>query len=68
MTEAIELLEEIAGHTLRIKHGPAQAGDMQRTKADTSRLEKAVGWHPSTPLRDGLAAHWTWASAKVTTR
>jgi nucleoside-diphosphate-sugar epimerase len=68
MTEAIELLEEIAGRSLRIKHGPPQAGDMQRTKADTSRIESAVGWHPSTPLRDGLTAHWSWASAKVTTR
>jgi nucleoside-diphosphate-sugar epimerase len=68
MTEAIALLEEIAGRPLRIKHGPPQTGDMQRTKADTSRIESAVGWHPSTPLRDGLAAHWRWASAKVTTR
>jgi len=65
---ALELLEEIAGRPVRVSFGPPQAGDMQRTKADTSRLEAAVGWRPTTSLRDGLADHWRWASAKVTTR
>jgi nucleoside-diphosphate-sugar epimerase len=68
LREALELLEEISGRPLRVAYGPPQAGDMQRTKADTSRIEGAVGWRPSTPLQDGLAAHWRWASAKVTTR
>jgi nucleoside-diphosphate-sugar epimerase len=68
LREALELLEEISGRPLRVSYGPTQAGDMQRTKADTSRLESAVAWRPTTPLRDGLADHWRWASAKVTTR
>jgi UDP-glucuronate 4-epimerase len=68
LREALELLEEISGRSLRVSYGPSQAGDMQRTKADTTRIEGAVGWQPATPLRDGLAAHWSWASAKVTTR
>jgi UDP-glucuronate 4-epimerase len=68
LREALEQLEEISGRALRVAYGPPQTGDMQRTKADTSRLESAVGWEPTTALRDGLAAHWRWASAKVTTR
>lgn len=68
MTEAIALLEEIAGRKLRLTHGPPQTGDMQRTKADTTRIEKELGWRATTPLRDGLAAHWSWASGRVTTR
>jgi UDP-glucuronate 4-epimerase len=68
LREALELLEELSGRSLRVSYGPSQAGDMQRTKADTTRIETAVGWQPATPLRDGLAAHWSWASAKVTTR
>ena len=68
LRQALEFLEEVSGRPLRVRYGPPQTGDMQRTKADTSRLERAVGWSPSTPLRDGLAAHWGWASAKVTTR
>jgi len=65
LREAIGLLEEVAGRRLRVRSGPPQAGDMRRTKADTSRIERELGWRASTPLRDGLAAHWEWASARV---
>src|SRR5258708_5166719 len=68
LREALELLEEISGRPLRVNYGPPQAGDMPRTKADTSRLANPARWEPTTPLSDGLAAHWRWASAKVTTR
>ncbi len=68
MSEAIAMLEEIAGRSLRLSHGPPQTGDMQRTKADTSRIERELGWAATTPLRDGLADHWAWASGRVTTR
>jgi UDP-glucuronate 4-epimerase len=68
MSEAIATLEDIAGRQLRLTHGPPQTGDMQRTKADTTRIENAIGWHATTSLADGLAAHWSWASGRVTTR
>jgi nucleoside-diphosphate-sugar epimerase len=68
MTEAIALLEEVSGRTLRVVNGPPQRGDMQRTKADSTRIERELGWRASTPLRDGLAAHWAWASGRVTAR
>ena len=42
-----------------------QTGDNHRTKADTSRIERAIGWRATTPLREGLAEHWSWASARV---
>jgi nucleoside-diphosphate-sugar epimerase len=38
---------------------------MHRTKADTTRIEQAIGWRATTPLREGLAAHWAYASARV---
>jgi len=65
MQEALKLLEEIAGRPLQVVHAPPQTGDMRRTRADTARLERAVGWRATTPLREGLAAHWSWASARV---
>jgi UDP-glucuronate 4-epimerase len=68
MTEAIATLEEVAGRSLRVTHGPPQIGDMQRTKADTTRIEKELGWCATTPLRVGLQKHWEWASGRVTTR
>jgi UDP-glucuronate 4-epimerase len=65
LRDAVALLEEIAGRTLRVTFGPPQTGDMQRTKADTAKIERELGWRASTPLRDGLEGHWHWCSARV---
>jgi UDP-glucuronate 4-epimerase len=68
MRDALALLEEVAGRQLAVTYGPAQVGDMQRTKADTTRIEQEIGWRATTSLREGLTAHWQWASARVTSR
>lgn len=39
---------------------PMQAGDVPVTFADTTPLEEDFGFHPSTPLRDGLRAFARW--------
>jgi nucleoside-diphosphate-sugar epimerase len=65
MRDALALLEEVAGRPLRVVTGPPQTGDMRRTKADTTRIEHAIGWRATTPLSEGLAAHWKYASARV---
>ena len=66
--EALALLEAVSGRSLRVTYGPPQTGDMPRTRADTSRIERELGWRAGTPLRDGLAQHWQWASDRVTSR
>jgi nucleoside-diphosphate-sugar epimerase len=65
MREAVALLEEIAGRPLDVAYGPAQPGDNRRTKADTSRVERELGWRPTTSLRDGLARQWEWAVSRA---
>jgi UDP-glucuronate 4-epimerase len=66
--EAIELLEEISGRALEVGYEPAAKGDVKRTRADTARIRDALGWEPRTSLRDGAAAEWEWASARVAAR
>ena len=39
---------------------PMQAGDVPVTYADTSALERDLGFKPSTPLRDGLRKFAEW--------
>lgn len=39
---------------------PMQAGDVPVTYADTSALEKDMGFRPSTPLREGLKRFAQW--------
>jgi nucleoside-diphosphate-sugar epimerase len=68
LREALAVLERIAGRRLDVTFGPPAAGDMRRTKADTRRIEAALGWRAATPLEDGLRAHWEWASARVAAR
>jgi UDP-glucuronate 4-epimerase len=65
MLEAIALLEEISGRRLDTRHIDAVKGDVARTKADVARIHDALGWQPDTPLADGLAAMWSWASGRV---
>ncbi len=65
MRDALALLEEVAGRPVRVRSGPPQTGDNHRTKADTTRIERAIGWRATTPLREGLEAHWSYASARV---
>jgi UDP-glucuronate 4-epimerase len=68
MRATIALLEEIAGRTLDARGHPAVPGDQRRTKADTALIGRELGWAPRTPLRDGLAAQWEWAAARVAAR
>jgi nucleoside-diphosphate-sugar epimerase len=65
MRDAIALLEEISGRTLAVRTVDAARGDMARTKADVSRIEREVGWRAETPLRAGLEAMWSWAAGRV---
>jgi len=43
-------------------------GDQRRTMADTTLIRSELGWEPTTSLRDGLAAQWEWAAARVAAR
>ncbi len=65
MNETIAVFEELAGRNLETRRHPAVPGDQRRTKADTSRIRAELGWEPTTSLREGLAAQWEWAAARV---
>jgi nucleoside-diphosphate-sugar epimerase len=65
MRDALGLLEDVAGRSVRVRFGPPQTGDNHRTKADTTRIEQAIGWRATTPLREGLQAHWSYVSDRV---
>jgi len=65
MLESIAVLEEVSGGTLDVRHAGPAAGDVSRTSAGVTRIRDALGWQPQTTLREGLAAMWAWASARV---
>jgi nucleoside-diphosphate-sugar epimerase len=65
MLEAIAILEQLSGRTLRVGHVDAATGDVARTKADVTRIHEALGWEPRTTLEQGLTRMWSWASGRV---
>ena len=56
----IAALESALGRSARLEMKPMQPGDVRATYADTSALEQAVGFSPSTPLEAGLARFAAW--------
>jgi nucleoside-diphosphate-sugar epimerase len=65
MLEAIALLEQASGRTLRVSRVEVAKGDVARTKADVSRIRETLGWEPRASLEQGLARMWSWASGRV---
>ena len=56
----IELIEKAVGKPAIKNLLPMQAGDVPETYADTSALEAAVGFKPSTSLEDGISRFVEW--------
>jgi len=56
----IEILEENFGAKAIKEMLPMQAGDVPATWADTTALEKAVGYRPKTSLEEGVRAFARW--------
>ena len=65
LNEAIAHLERISGRTLSVNRAPAVAGDQRRTRADTTKAEKELGWRPAVALEEGLRAQWEWAATRM---
>jgi UDP-glucuronate 4-epimerase len=59
----IELLETALGTRAKLDLQPMQPGDVVATAADTTALEAAVGFKPSTPLAEGLKRYAAWHRA-----
>jgi UDP-glucuronate 4-epimerase len=65
MREVIATLERVSGRSLDLVESPSAAGDVRRTSADATRIERDLDWRATTSLEDGLRAQWEWASVRV---
>lgn len=64
LAQLIATLEEILGRRAQIRLLPDQPGDVPLTYADVSKAGSLLGYHPSTPLRDGLHRYVAWLMAQ----
>jgi len=60
LLEYIATFERALGTRAQLELLPMQPGDVVATAADTSRLERAVGFRPSTPLAVGVQRFVDW--------
>ena len=60
LIEYIEAIESSLGKKAVMDMKPLQAGDVPDTFADTSELQKAVQYKPSTDVREGVAKFVNW--------
>jgi nucleoside-diphosphate-sugar epimerase len=54
-----EIIMEIAGKKLSIKHIPGPLGVRGRN-SDNHLMEEKLGWAPSMTLKEGLAKSYPW--------
>jgi UDP-glucuronate 4-epimerase len=59
----VRLIEEAVGRPAVREYLPLQPGDVLETSADCSELERAVGFRPNTPLKEGVRHFVEWFQA-----
>ncbi|MCC6735184.1 MAG: NAD-dependent epimerase [Bauldia sp.] len=60
LNDYIEALEEALGRKAERELLPLQVGDVPDTVADVGALDRAVGFHPTTPVQEGVARFVAW--------
>ena len=53
-------LEAIIDCKAVVRREPARPGDQRYTTADTTKLQRHLGWQPRTGLDEGLARQVDW--------
>jgi nucleoside-diphosphate-sugar epimerase len=54
LNELVELIEEVVGRPLSVRHGPPRVGDVLHSQADVSAAREVLGYEPRFSLSDGL--------------
>jgi len=60
LRDALDAIADLNGGPLDLHYGPPQSGDVRDTLADTAAIAADLGFVPSTPFVDGIAAQFDW--------
>jgi nucleoside-diphosphate-sugar epimerase len=64
INQLAEMIMEIAGKKLSIRHIPGPLGVRGRN-SDNHLIRERLGWEPTRPLREGLKKTYAWIAAQV---
>jgi GDP-D-mannose 3',5'-epimerase len=67
LNELARMVIEISEKRLSIAHVPGPLGVRGRN-SDNALIKEQLGWAPSRPLREGIAATYRWVASRVTRR
>jgi CDP-paratose 2-epimerase len=60
VTQALQLIEKLSGHSVPISHTTQRLGDQDYFVADTSKAQKLLGWEPKMGYETGLKELVEW--------
>lgn len=62
INELIALMRETVGpdYPFEVRHDDFRAGEVMNSWCDVSHARQALGYNPTTTLKDGLAQTWQW--------
>jgi UDP-glucose 4-epimerase len=58
--EVIHAFEKVNGIKLNYVIGPRRPGDVEKTWANTSKINQVLGWYPKYSLEDSMRDSWNW--------
>lgn len=64
LRELIALIEKELGREASIDRQPLQPGDVPQTYADISKARRLLGYHPQTPIEEGIRRFVAWFRSK----
>lgn len=65
LAKLIEVIEQTLGKRAAIHWQPDQPGDVPITYADTAKARRILGYHPQTPIVDGIERFVEWRRRQV---
>lgn len=60
VNRVLEILGEVSGREVKVRHIETQKGDVRHTYADTTRAREALGFQPKVSTEEGLRQEYEW--------
>ncbi len=65
VNQLVDIIEEIAGVRLNRRYRLDAPLGVRGRNSDNTLIRRLFGWEPNTPLKDGMAATYTWIQEQI---
>jgi UDP-glucose 4-epimerase len=66
--DLVAIIADVAGRQMRPRIAAPRAGELQRSAVAADRAASELGWHPATPLAEGIRRVYRWIEAGAADR